>query len=378
MDLTARHLNRATLARQLLLDRRRLSVVDGIRRLVGLQAQEPASPYVALWNRLLDFDPTDLDAAFADHTVVKASLMRLTLHAVAAEDHAVFHAAMLPNLRASRLYDRRYKASGLTVADADAALPDLLDHLAQPRTKAEIEALFADRHGEEGSRWLWWALRTFAPLMHAPGEAPWSFHATRTYRAAPPPAAEPPPHDHAVAQLVVRYLDAFGPATIADVGQFAMLQRATVRAAVEAMDDRLTTHAGPDGAVLYDVPDGPLPDPDTPAPPRLLGMWDNALLAYVDRSRVIPDAYRPQVIRRNGDVLPTLLLDGLVAGVWRPVDDGIEVTAFHQLDEQTWDAVAAEAGDLHTMLSGRDPTTYGRYVRWWDRLPAGDRRLLPA
>ena len=376
MELTARHLNRATLARQLLLDRQRLPVVDGIRRLVGLQAQEPASPYVALWNRLHDFDPAALDAAFAGHAVVKASLMRLTLHAVAVEDHPVFHAAMLPNLRASRLYDKRYKASGLTVDDADAALPALLDHLEQPRTKGEIEALFVDRHGEEGSRWLWWALRTFAPLMHAPGAAPWSFHTAKTYRAAPLPPGEPPSHDDAVEHLVVRYLEAFGPATIADVGQFALLRRATVRTAIEAVGDRLTAHTGPDGATLYDVPGAPLPDPDTPAPPRLLGMWDNTLLAYVDRSRVIPDAYRPHVIRRNGDVLPTLLVDGLVAGVWRPVDDGIEVTAFHPLDERTWDAVAEEAVDLHTMLTERDPATYGRYVRWWDRLPAGERRLL--
>lgn len=378
MDVTAAHLNRASLARQLLLERQAMPVVDGIRHLVGLQAQEPASPYVALWNRLAGFDPADLDAAFASHAVVKASLVRLTLHAVAVEDHAVLHAAMLPSLRASRLADKRYTSSGLTVDDADAALPELLEYLAEPRTKAEIEALFHDRHGADGSQWLWWALRTFAPLVHAPGVAPWSFDSRKTYRAAPPPSAPAPPHDVALQHLVWRYLVAFGPATIADVGQFTMLQRAKIRAAVEALGERLITHAGPDGTVLYDVPDAPLPEPDVPVPPRLLGMWDNLLLAYLDRSRVIPERHRAHVIRRNGDVLPSVLVDGRVAGVWRPVVDGIEVTAFDPLTDDAWDGLAAEASRLHAFLVDRDPNTYGRYARWWGRLPDGQTRVLPA
>ncbi|MBS3940755.1 MAG: winged helix DNA-binding domain-containing protein, partial [Actinobacteria bacterium] len=235
MELTPAHLNRATLARQSLLGRAALSVVDGIRRVVGLQAQEPASPYIALWNRLEGFDPADLDAAFAGHAVVKATLMRITLHAVAAEDHPALHAAMLPNLRASRLGDKRFTGPGLTVADADAALPRLLEHVGEPRTKDEIEALFLDEHGEEASPWLWWALRTFAPLVHAPRGAPWSFDTRKAYRAAPPPQGAPPDHESGVEHLVVRYLEAFGPATIADVGQFALLQRAKVRAAVERL-----------------------------------------------------------------------------------------------------------------------------------------------
>lgn len=381
MELTERHLNRATLARQLLLERQPLPAVAAVRRLVGLQAQEPASPYLALWNRVEGFDPADLDAAFANQALVKASLLRITLHAVAAEDHPVLHAAMLPNLRASRLYDNRYKDAGLTVEDADAALPRLLDHLAEPRTKGEIEAIFHDDHGVEASTWLWWALRTFAPLVHAPGQAPWSFDTRKSYLAAPPPPASTPDHDTAVQHLVVRYLEAFGPATIADIGHFALLRRASVRAAVEALAERLVSRTGPGGVVLHDVPDGPLPEPDTPAPPRLLGMWDNLLLAYLDRSRVIPEDLRRHVIRRNGDVLPSVLVDGRVAGVWRPVDGSIEVTAFHALDDEAWDGLAAEATGLQLLLAERDPTTYGRYARWWARLPdlpAGRTRVLPA
>jgi hypothetical protein len=110
----------------------------------------------------------------------------------------------------------------------------------------------------------------------------------------------------------------------------------------------------------------------------LLPMWDSVLLAYADRSRVIPPAYRPLVIRRNGDVLPTLLVDGYVAGVWRPVDGRIEVTAFHRLDDETWDVLAVEAAALVTLLDERDPVVYRRYARWWRELPSEQVRLLPA
>ena len=376
MELTARQLNRATLARQLLLERQALPVVEGVRRVVAVQAQEPASPYVALWNRLAGFDPADLDSAFTDHAVVKASLLRLTLHAVAADDHPAFHAAMLPNLRASRLGDQRYTGTGLTVADADAAIGELRTFLAVPRTKDEIDAQLVARHGPERSTWLWWALRTFAPLWHVPTGPPWSFGRRKSYRAVPPPTGQAPGHEAAVQHLVVRYLEGFGPASVADIGQFTLLQRGKVRTAIEALGARLTTHTGPDGKTLYDVPDGPLPAEVTPAPPRLLGMWDSVVLAYFDRSRVVPDAHRSLVTRRNGDVLPTLLVDGYVRGVWRPVDGRIEATAFEPLPADAWDGLGEEAVRLQAFLADRDPATYGRYRHWWDKLPAGDTRVL--
>ncbi|MDZ7801813.1 MAG: crosslink repair DNA glycosylase YcaQ family protein [Trueperaceae bacterium] len=121
---------------------------------------------------------------------------------------------------------------------------------------------------------------------------------------------------------------AFGPASRRDFAQFALLRQAEVRPAFETLGDTLVTMEGPGGATLYDVPGAPLPGEDAPAPPRLLGMWDSVLLAYADRSRVIPEDYRPHVIRRNGDVLPSVLVDGMVAGVWRHADGGIEVIAF--------------------------------------------------
>lgn len=169
---------------------------------------------------------------------------------------------------------------------------------------------------------------------------------------------------------------------MADVAQFALVRRTAVRQALAALGEAVEQLPGPDGTPYYDLPDAPRPDADTPAPPRLLGMWDSILLAYADRARVIPPAYRPLVIRRNGDVLPTLLVDGEVAGVWRPVEDGasggvggggggIEATAFHPLSPATWDALAAEARSLTALLASRDTTAYRRYGHWWAKLPEG-------
>ena len=375
MSLTARRLNRATLARQLLLQREPLPVVDAVRRIVALQAQEPASPYVALWTRVADFDPSQLDAAFADHAVIKASLLRITLHAVAAEDYPAFQHAMVFSLRASRLNDARFTDTGMSVADADALVPDLLAFAAEPRTKAAIEAWIEQRLGKPVPR-AWWALRTYAPVVQAATGGRWSYGPRAAYVAATtmPPTGDPA---ESVCRLVRRYLEGFGPASAHDIAQFSILRMPAVRAALDAMADSLGTLEGPGGAQLYDVPDAPLPDEDTTAPPRLMAMWDSSLLAYADRSRIIPPEYRTVVIRKNGDVLPTLLVDGYVAGVWRPAAGGIEATAFHKLPASAWDGLAVEAKALVALLADRDPDVYRRYSRWWDALPSADVRVLP-
>lgn len=375
MVLSARRLNRATLHRQLLLRREAIPVPEAVRRIVALQAQEPASPYLALWNRLDPFDPAELDAAYAAHTVVKATLMRITLHAVHAEDHPGFHAALRGLLRSARLTDRRFTDLGLSVAEADALVPELLEFTARPRTNAEIGALLDARLGVLPRPGLWWALRSSVPVVHAPTGGAWSFGPRPAYVAARtgPPTGTPAEN---LARLVRRYLEAFGPASVPDVAQFLKVTRAELRAALDTLT--LCQLEGPGGVVLHDVPGGEVPAEDTVAPPRLMAMWDSILLAYADRGRVLPEAYRRTVIRSNGDVLPTLLVDGHVAGVWRPVDGGIEATAFHPLTDADWAGLAAEARSLLALLADRDPSAYRRYTRWWAKLPTGDTRRLPS
>jgi len=380
--ITERELNRATLARQLLLDRAPLSVTDAMRRVMALQAQQPASAYLALWNRMADFDPAELDEAFASHRVVRAQLMRVTMHAVHAQDHQVFREAMEPTLRASRLGDPRFRASGLTAEDADGLMSGLLDFADQPRSGPECEAWLAGRLGAPMPPLAWRMLRQYAPLWHAPTDGPWLFGSRAYVAARPRPVlADPDVSDLALQTLVRRYLEGFGPASIADMAQFAMVQRARVKAAVQALGGSLQQWEGPGGTVLYDVPGAPLPAGDTPAPPRLMAMWDSTLMAYTDRSRVTPPGYRKLVRRMNGDVLPTLLVDGYVSGVWRAVQDGIEATAFHALDGFAWEGLAAEARALVPLLADREPGVYGRYHHWWAKLagaelPDAETRLL--
>jgi hypothetical protein len=379
MKITARELNRATLARQMLLGRETLPTGDAVRRVVALQAQEPASPYLALWNRIDGFDPADLDTAFANREVVKATLMRITLHAVHSADYRLFREAMDPTLRAARL-DARFRASGLTPAAADALIPELLAHAEQTRTSAELGAWLEQRLGGPAHPGALRGFRGYAPLLHAPTGRPWSFGSRNAYMAAPmprPSLADDEASAAALQTLVVRYLAGFGPASIADVAQFAMVQRARIKAAVQALAGGLERLEGPNGEALFDIPGGLRPHEETPAPPRLLGMWDSVLLAYWDRSRLIPPAYRSLVTRVNGDVLPTLLVDGYVAGVWRPDAGGIKATAFRPLSDDAWEGLAAEARSLVAFLADREPEVYRRYGPWWEKLPRGERRLLP-
>jgi hypothetical protein len=373
--LAARQLNRATLGRQLLLRRQKLDVVEAVHRITALQAQEPASPYLALWNRLSGFDPAELDRAFADHSVVKGTLMRITLHAVEAADYPAFHEAMQPSLRAARLNDRRFTGTGLSTDDALALLPEVLEFAAEPRTNAEGEAWMDERLGVTPKPGVWWAFRQFGPLQHHATGGPWSFGPRPSYVAARNHA---PSGDREASMqwLVRRYLEGFGPASVQDIAQFSTVYRPPVREALTAMADSLERFEAPDGTELFDVPKGLLPPEDSPAPPRLLGMWDSVLLAYADRTRIIPAAYRKLVTRSNGDVLPTMLVDGYVAGVWRAVEGGIEATAFHRLSKEAWKGLEADARALVKFLADREPLVYRRYARWWKALRGAEVRLL--
>jgi hypothetical protein len=376
VKLTARQLNRATLDRQGLLQRRRLGVEEAVAALCGLQAQSPASPYIALWNRIAGFDPAELDRAIANHRIVKATLIRLTLHAVTADDYPIFYRAMVDDMRRSRVFDSRFTDGGVAVAEAEALLPELAAYATVGRSNAEFEALITER-GLSGSH-VWFALRRYGPYWHAPTGGPWSFNDRPAFIAARSATfdGDRPP---ALAILLRRYLEAFGPASAADFNQFTIVPQPPIKAALAVLADELVTHEGPDGRPLYDMTGASIPADDTPAPPRLLPMWDNVLLAYRDRSRITPEPYRKVISRINGDTLPAVLVSGYVAGVWRPAPDGaagIEVTAFERLGKDTWAALEGEAHDLVAFLADRQPDVYRRYAHWWAKLPSEEVRVL--
>ena len=334
MRLTERQLNRTLLRRQLLVEREPVGVVEAVRRLVGLQAQQAAAPYVALWNRIADFAPAELDAAFAEHRIVKATLLRITLHAVAVEDREVFHAAMVQTLRAARLGDRAVHPHRTDQRRRRCQRAHLLTFLAEPRSNAEVDAFFAERFPDLPETGIWWALRTYAPLIA------WSRAAPVDLRPPPglsggsvPGVAEcdgrtPARHGRAGPALSggVRTRDPGRP------GPVLHPVRPPVKQAFADLTDELVEHTGPDGKPVYDLAGQVIADEDTSVPPRLLGMWDNAAAGRHRPRPADPRAeHRATVIRRNGDVLPMLLVDGYVAGVWRPVEEGIEATAFRRL-----------------------------------------------
>jgi hypothetical protein len=358
-----------TMVRQGLSSRRPVGVADAVRSVLALQAQEPAAPYLALWNRIEGFDASDLDRALADGAIVKASLFRFTLHAVDAGDLGWARAAMQ-----RRVHDAGYHDVlddiGLTVERVHEILEQLSTVMAEPHGNADMERVLSELVPEAGDpARLWSALRGVGAFRHAPTTDPWSFGRRPAFLPCTVGADD---ERAATGELVRRYLAAFGPATVADVSQFTILKRSALREVVESMDDVVAV-AGPDGAQLVDMNGGgPRPDAELATlPPRLLGMWDSVLLAYADRSRVIPDEHRPHVIRRNGDVLPTVVAGGLVRGVWRASSDAIEVRALEPLDDVTLDSLDNEARDLRRLLADREPAVFSRFGRWWDRLPDG-------
>lgn len=383
MLVSRRRCNRATLARQLLLERAAMPVDEAVRAVLALQAQEPASVHLALWARVEGLEAEDVDRMLAAGTVVRATLMRVTLHAVHASDHQTVHRAMTPTLRAARLNDRRFRATAVTPEEADAALAELLAWADEPRTNEDAQDWLTERGLADGM--VWWAMRQYGPLRRSiDAGSPWSFStSTATYQAIDPtPPVQVPADaaDAALGALVERYLAAFGPATVGDVSRFALVPKRRLRPVVAGIADRLLDLEAEDGRELLDVPDAPLPPEDTPAPPRLLPMWDSVLFAHEDRTWIIDDDVRALVIRRNGDTLPPVLVDGRVVGVWRPAPDGggVEVTTFRHVADEHWEGLVAEARSLLRFVGDRDPRLYGRYRRWWDRLPEAERVILTA
>jgi hypothetical protein len=310
--LTRRQLGRATLARQMLLDRERLAAPDAVARVAGLQAQEPRPPYLGLWTRLSGFRREDLHAALHARTVVRATALRGTLHLLRAEDFAAYRASLQPMLSASvrALGDR---AAGL---DLDAVLPAARQLLAQrPRDFTALRALLRERFPGVDERALGYAVRMCLPLVMVPTADLWGF----------PPAAEfaladtwldcPLSTEQARESLVLHYLAAFGPATVADAQAWSGLNG--LKPVLDGLRPRLVVFRDERRRELFDLPDAPRPDPGTPAPARFLPEFDNLVLAHADRTRLLADEYRGQVTTKNLRVRATFLWDGEVAGTWQ-------------------------------------------------------------
>jgi hypothetical protein len=340
--LTLKELNRATLARQLLLGRKRIGVLPAIERLAGLQAQWPPSPYVGLWSRLTAFKRESLERAVLRGDVLKPTVMRGTLHLVTARDYAMFWWALrdMPTWYGETHLTHALKAlSGARELAEKAPLThkEALDYLESVGHTEDIER-----------RRIFHAVRRRAHLLHGPDSALWTTQPSAVFHPYPEPEA----WDvlGARAELVRRYLAAFGPSTRADISDWSGLRVADIAPALEALEP-LRRYRDENGRELLDVPRAPLPPADTPAPVRFLPKWDNTLLAHADRRRVLPEELRKTVIGKNGDVTQTFLVDGIVAGSWKADKKGkIALTPFAPLPRPARREVDEEAARLEAWL----------------------------
>ena len=358
--LSRRALNRALLARQGLLARRRLGVAQALEHLVGMQAQEPQAPYLGLWSRLEGFRPEELSELLAERRAVRGGLMRSTIHLVTARDYR----RLWP--LASAVLARTFRSSAFSRALAGVDLDELLaagrELLArEPRTRAELSRLLAERWPGVDAPSLAHAVTFLTPIVQVPPRGLWREAGPARWALAEDWLGSALEKRPSAEEVVLRYLAAFGPATVADIRAWSGLTG--LRPVVDGLRDRLRSFADERGRELLDVPGGPLPDPGTPAPPRFLAPFDNAILGHDDRDRVIARDDRDLVYRDR--LMRTFLVDGLVAGTWRLDGAALDVRPLRPLGPRDAAAVTAEGERVVSFLA---PEAAGG-VRWHP--PAG-------
>ncbi|TWF74205.1 winged helix DNA-binding protein [Pseudonocardia hierapolitana] len=342
--LSTRELNRAVLARQLLLERAALSPEQAVEQVAGLQTQYAPSGYIGLWSRLAGFRRHALTEALLAGRVVQAWAMRCTIHMVSPADYWPFTEAVRQARR--EWWRRAHRAVG--PVDMPAIAAAVRSHLADgPRKQAEIQRqLAAAGHPRE----VWPGVQLWVDLVRVPPAGTWNTPRAHVYGLAEHTVSvpEPAPSEQCATEfLVARYLRGFGPASPGDIASFCGWSITATRAVLARM--QLCRYRTEAGGELVDVPGGPLPPADTPAPVRFLGQWDANLLVHARRAQILPEEHRPRVFARNiPQSVPTFLVDGQVAGTWRYIDGEVRCEPFQPLARDVAPEVEAEAARLAT------------------------------
>jgi hypothetical protein len=361
--LTARALNRATLARQLLLVRSDRPVLDAVHHLVGLQAQVPLNPYPALWSRLERFDPADLARLLEAREVVRIVVMRGTLHLVTADDALLLRPLVQPVLDAelARHPEHAPNLVGIDLAPVLAFAAEVLGE--RPRTGPQLRTALAERFPAHDPGALAYACRNHLAVVQVPPRGLWGRSGPVTNTTVQSWVGRPPVASPAIDEVVVRYLGAFGPATTADVTTWCRLTG--LREVTERLRPQLRSFRDERGRELLDLPDAPRPDPDTPAPPRFLPEYDNVLLSHADRSRFGNDS-AATLPWGPGGVHGSVLHDGVVAATWSIERDDASATAVlvvHHVPGLTKRALAAITAEGRRFLAFHEAGAATRAVR---------------
>jgi hypothetical protein len=365
--LTLRELNRAALARQMLLERQSVPVATAVERLAALQAQWAPSPYIALWSRLKGFERERLwNAIEKKHTVIRARLMRGTLHLVSARDF-YFYAVATQDLQRGA-WNRLQVGQGV---DPKAVAKLAVAFAREPRPKEDVVAHLTERLGSFGGpyKWLIWRfVSAHADLVSAPPGGHWAYGGTNApYVAARHWIASGtrPGEEAAVQHLINRYLTAFGPASLADITQFAGQVPGRIRPVLERLAPSLKRFADQQGRVLFDLPRASRPSEDTKAPVRFLPRYDELLIGYAHRDRVIAARHRPAVYSKNAIIEAVFLVDGMAAGTWaveRTKSEAVlHVRPFGTLARADR-AAAVEEGERLARFIAPDATTHGARI----------------
>ena len=344
--LTLREINRATLARQCLLERSALPVAVAVERLVGMQAQLARAPFVGLWTRLENVERAEIAEQIANHALIKATMMRATLHLLSAADYGWLRATLEPALAAARDSIVKRRGADFEIGDALAAARPFLAE--QPRSFAEITALFEQLMPDVDVGSLRYTVRTTLPLVQVPDDSTWSFPGNPKFALAESllgGSIDAAPDFRA---LVWRYLAAFGPATVNDLQTWSGMGK--LKGDVAKLKPDLRVYRDEQGHELLDLPDLELPPEDAVAPIRFLPEFDNLLLAHKDRRRVVADEYRKQVYLPGLRVAATILIDGFVRAAWTVEKKkgiaALTITSFAPLAAADRKAISDEAERL--------------------------------
>ena len=346
----------------MLLRRSRLSAAEAIEHLVGMQAQVPEAPYFGLWARLEGFRPDELSGLISERRAVRASMMRATIHLVTDRDLLALRPVVQPVLERDVYGNATYGKAHLAGLDVDAVLAvgrALLEE--RPRTAAELRGLLGARWPERDAAALAYAVRGLLPLVHVPPRGIWGHSgpvALTTAEAWLGRAGDP---NCAPDEAILRYLGTFGPATVADARAWSGL--GGLRQVFERLHPHLVTFRDERGRELFDVPGAPLPEPETPAPPRFLPAFDNSLLSHSDRARIIPDEHRKLLIK--DPLMRGVLLDGFVCATWKIErsrgEASLVIEPFEPLQKEDRAALAEEGTRL---LAFAAPDADARDVRF--------------